>query len=444
MESSRRGFYGPLAISVADQTRFRAGDTIVGAVHRATHCVDSDATLTVKFWGRTKVKIRKSNGQTTSTYRSRYNFWGDRDPAVNIVVYRGPIHLPRDATEPLTWPFALRIPSQLSHTVITQERMEGFLKPGASAAAHLPGTYVFHYDGFWSTNFEAYVEYHLEATLRDSKGHTFECRLPIYMEGASSPIPITDFGLECQRGMSVVLTGHRLDPALATAKLTFSQKAQQVFGSSKVPTLTFQVTAHTPTVLQLENPNLVPFHVKGALVKERTSQSLQELAHSIVITRFVLKLRANMEALAPGTFSNHEEGDDESWKLVEYSSAVLPHVNTNTAAASDSTSDVKNVSGSGERAEKRQLYAEPPPDVDTLLLPLDSAPFPLDLGQALNIRVPGSVGSRRVTPSFTTFNIRNKHQLSWEMTVQTAEEHATLSGKHDVHVMPRSEDSMPR
>ncbi|KAH8172643.1 hypothetical protein LIA77_06898 [Sarocladium implicatum] len=444
MESSRGGFVGPLSISVANKTRFRAGETIVGSINRAMHFVDSDATLTIKFWGRSKVKITKSNGQSTSTYRSRYTFWADRDPAVNLVIYRGPVHIPREATEPLSWPFALTIPTTLPHTVIHQERVEdSFLKVGDNQAVQLPGTYVFHHDGFWSTDFEAYVEYHLEATLRDSKGHTFEAKLPVCVDAPSSPIPITDFGLRSYRGHQMILAGHRLNPALAEAKLTFSQKAQQVFGSSKVPTLVFQVTALTPSVLQLENPNIIPFQVKGSVVKERTSEVLRDLNHSICITKFTLKLKANMEAIAPGTFSNHQESDDESWKLVEYSAIVTPPVRATQASTTQSIADDKSFAGPGENTGKNELYAAPPPDVDTLLLPMDSAPFALDLGQALNIRLPGHIKHRIVTSTFTTFNIRNKHQLSWDMTLQAGGEQVIFSGKHDVTVMPRSEDATP-
>ena len=440
-----------LAISLAEKTRFRAGDTIIGWVTRSAHIVDSDVALSIKFLGRTKVKIVISRGQSSSTYRSRYIFWNSRNPPVSARLYNGPIHVPPNIEESQSWPFAITIPTNIPEETIYQEESDAtFLKPGDPETVQLPGSYMFDDDSFWGNSSVAYVDYHLEAVLQDSKGHRFEARIPIKIDGPSSPIPITDFGVRSFRGNLQFLNTHRLNPALADAKLSFGQKAQQVFGSSKVPILAFQITANTPSVLQLDNPNFIPFQVQGSVMKDRTSEVLRDLHPTLVITRFLLRLTANCKVIAPGTFSSHDENGETTWTIIEYL-----HRGTTRGASSPSPSpspsegnvqedtNVKGEPKAAKVAREEQATAEPPPDADTLILPMDSAPFPLDLGQALQLRLPRVLRQRLVTPSFNTFNIHNSHTLSWELRVEAAGKDTTFYGKHSVNVMPPSEETLP-
>ncbi|KAL2206661.1 hypothetical protein CC79DRAFT_1370074 [Sarocladium strictum] len=441
-----------LRISLGERNRYHAGATITGTVTRAAHFVDPDATLTIKFLGRAKVKIVIARGQGTATYRSRYIFWNNKHPPVSAILHKGPVHVPPGLEEPQSWPFAITIPTSIPESTIYQEESDAtYLKPGDPETVELPGSFTFTDDSFWGNNAEAYVDYHLQAILQDSKGHSCEAIVPIMIHGPSSPIPITDFGVRSFRGKMMAFHTHRLVPGLAQAKLSFSQKAQHVFGSSKVPMFVIQVVANTPSVLQLGNPSIIPFQVQGSMIKDRTSEILHDVQPTIVITKFELTLTAITKVIAPGNFNTYDEKGETSWIIASYAQTPQePHPATPTSpspASAGGSSKGNTGSKGSSKADKvtrvEDLDSGSPPDANTLILPMEAAPFPLDLGQALQIRVPTAIKNARLSPSFRTFNIHNTHTLEWELAVEVAGKDAVFCGKHAVNVMPPSEDALP-
>lgn len=441
-----------LRISLGERNHYHAGATITGTVTRAAHFVDSDATLTIKFLGRAKVKIVIARGQGTATYRSRYIFWNNRHPPVSAILHKGPVHVPPGVEEPQSWPFAITIPTSIPERTIYQEESDAtYLKPGDPETIQLPGSFTFNDDSFWGNDAEAYVDYHLQAVLQNSKGHSCEAIVPIMIHGPSSPIPITDFGVRSFRGKMMTFNTHRLVPGLAQAKLSFSQKAQHVFGSSKVPILVFQVTANTPSVLQLGNSSIIPFQVQGHMVKDRTSEVLRDVQPSLVITKFELTLTAITKVLAPGNFNTYDEKGETSWIIASYAKAPQEpqHAASTSPLPASAGGSSKGDSGSkgSSKADKVTRAEDPnfesPPDANTLILPMELAPFPLDLGQALQIRIPTAMKNARLSPSFKTFNIHNTHTLGWELTLEAAGKDAVFNGKHAVNVIPPSDDALP-
>ena len=435
-----------LAIEIAGgQVFFSPGDTIVGAVTRHVHLVDPSATLRISLYGRSKTKVEVHRGQSTSTYRGRFNFFGPRGLVSEL--YRGPIHIPKNDPKGQYWPFAIDIPSELPQDIINQEpQYARFLDANDLESRILPVSCNCDILGFWSTSSENYVEYYLEATLIDSHLATCEAAQPIMIQGRSSPIPITDFALAQNRPARAVVSSYRLVPGMENAKLSFGAKARQVFGSSKVPQYCYSLHVQTPTVLQLGNPHIIPFRVRATVHWDSTSDILQNIAQTLTVKRFSLQLLSQTLVVAPGSYDGHFDSEDNTYTIHTYLWNPLrrelfqeARKDKSEFVGDDQSNDAKRPKASD--GDEPPGY-EPPPDADTLIVPLDSAPFPLDIGEALGVKLvsPRRNAPMSIYPTFKTFNIKHTHTLHWTLVLNIGEEEVSKSGSNNVVVMAPSEE----
>lgn len=233
-------------------------------------------------------------------------------------LHKGPIHVP-SSSSPVSWEFALEIPTRPSPRAVASEMKDqeaSYLPLGASSIADYPLPSSFYTSGRrGNTRFDAYVEYHLEATLvqQGSSSHhhggdLLAATLPIRIRAPPMPYPLSDFDLR-RRSAQFAAASYRLVPGMEDAELTFKQKSKKFFGSSKVPTFGFTLQYDCPSVIQLDNPAPVPFRVRVVPDGRRTSEVLQGVPQVVTLSSLEMVLKADTCVIAPGHFGSHT-GDD--------------------------------------------------------------------------------------------------------------------------------------
>lgn len=246
-------------------------------------------------------------------------------------LHKGPIHVPSSA-EPASWEFAIEIPTRPSPRAVVSEMKDpeaSYLPLNAGSVAKYPLPSSFATKGHrGNTRFDAYVEYHLEATLVQQGsgrhgGDSITAMLPIRILAPPMPYPLTDFDLR-RRSAQFAASSYRLVPGMETVDLTFKQKSKKFFGSSKVPMFGFTLQYDSPGVIQLGNPTAIPFRVRVVPDGRRTSEVLQGVPQVVTLSSLDLVLKADTNVIAPGTFSPHT-GDD----------AVKHHIHLPVAFAGD-------------------------------------------------------------------------------------------------------------
>jgi len=231
-------------------------------------------------------------------------------------LHKGPIHVP-SSSSPVSWEFAIEIPTRPSPRAVASEMKDpeaSYLPLAAASIADYPLPSSFATSGrHHNTRFDAYVEYHLEATLvqQGSSHHgidSLSATLPVAVRAPPMPYPLSDFDLR-RRSAPFAASSYRLVPGMEDAELTFKQKSKKFFGSSKVPCFGFTLQYDCPSVIQLDNPAPVPFRVRVVPDGRRTSEVLQGVPQVVTLSSLEMVLKADTCVIAPGTFGSHT-GDD--------------------------------------------------------------------------------------------------------------------------------------
>ncbi|KAJ6440587.1 catabolite repression protein CAT5 [Purpureocillium lavendulum] len=315
MPPASRTASSTLAISLAAPPNwsFAAGDTIIGSVARQLPLVAPEATVTIRLLGRAKVKITVSRGNNRhDVYRSRVNFFTAAPSETQRVVFHGPVHIPQGG-DAQSWPFSLAIPtSPMIANLQGLSRECSFLplSPEEVANHPLPGTFSSSDHGL-STRSECYVEYYLEATMRFAhKGSisVMTATQPVLMRHPSTSLPITDFRL-MQKPWPRSVRSYRLIPGQETADLSFKQKSQKFFGSSKVPQFNFKLHVWVPGVLQLDNPMPVPIRLLVEPLPQQTSADIADAVHAVTLNHIKVTVKSDTRVLAPGNWSGSPHDD---------------------------------------------------------------------------------------------------------------------------------------
>lgn len=213
----------------------------------------------------------------------------------------------------------MEIPTRPSPRAVVSEMKHpevSYLPVDASSIGDYPLPSSFSNSGrHHNTRYEAYVEYHLEATLvQQGSGHhhssdNITATLPIRIRAPPMPYPLTDFDLS-RRSAQFAASSYRLVPGMETAELTFKQKSKKFFGSSKVPMFGFTLQYDSPGVIQLDNPAPIPFRVRVIPDSRRTSEVLQGVPQIVTLSSLELILKADTNVIAPGSFGSTHTGDD--------------------------------------------------------------------------------------------------------------------------------------
>lgn len=404
-----------LAIRLDDSlTSYCPGDTIIGAVVRNVHTVSTRAWVTIKLHGRAKSKItvHRSNGNggsTTKHYRGRFHFFTLDE--TRQMLFDGPVHIPPGG-DPQVWSFALAIPRRPSPGAVkqgnSQDRSYLPLNDEAIATGSLPSSFTFDNQS-WRSNFHGFVEYYLEAVFRqENDSHLTTAILPIILRPDSIPYPLPT-NLKSRIHPGHVKT-HRLIPGMENAELSFHQKTQKFFGSSKVPQFSFTVYVDSPTVIQMQNDIPIPFKVRIVPNRERTSDIIADVPQTIMLTSLTMELKATTLVICDGTFSPHTASGTKEY----------------------------NFAAKGTILGLR----------DRITVPSDLEAKALDVGAFVGLSLDTQCAKSRgkplyqfgkLYPSFITYNIKHSHQLSWELNLEVAGETTKVCGQHPVSILAESE-----
>ncbi|KAF5687150.1 hypothetical protein FDENT_5474 [Fusarium denticulatum] len=390
-----------------NQRSYSPGDTIIGYVYRKSPVVSPDSSVAIFLCGRTKSKIvvHRANTNNTTSYRGRFNLIPES--ACSQKIFQGPLHIESGGDEQ-TWPFAITLPKHVDPRYLQGGGQdESFIPLGATDHV-LPSTYTLRALG----NTEGFVEYFLKATLRVTrKGHIdmTEAVFPFNVINLSPDPPIADFELKGSRNRQTISSYH-LVPGMEDVKLSFSQKMKQSFSTSSVPEFVYNLLVDVPSVIQLENPTPIPFKLRVVPDLNGTSEIIREVPQKVKLSSVSMRVASSTEVICEGT--------------------LYPHTK--------------------EKREEIDLCVESAINriQDDIYIPCTDEGAPLDIGAILGLRLeqprPGSPhrpsSLPKLNPTFTTYNIRHSHRLTWKVIGEVAGERFSALGAVPLKILMPSDE----
>ncbi|KAF5639072.1 hypothetical protein F52700_4241 [Fusarium sp. NRRL 52700] len=408
MPQTDRSMSSALGIRLeGDQHSYCPGDTIVGCVYRQSPIVSPDSSVTISLSGRTKSKIvvHRASTNNTTDYRGRFNLIPES--VCSQKIFQGPLHIESGGDEQ-TWPFAITLPKHIDPKYLQCGRQDQSYLPLSATDHVLPSTYTLRSLG----ETEGFIEYFVKATLRvTAKGHITmtEAVLPFNVINLSPDPPIADFGLKSSRSRQT-MSSYRLVPGMEDVKLSFSQRMKQSFSTSSVPEFVFNLLVDVPTVIQLENPTPIPFKLRVVPDSNATSEVLKEIPQKVRLSSVSIRIVSSTEVICEGTlFSQTNEKREEIDLNVE--SAI------------------------------RRIQSD-------IYIPCTDEGPPLDVGEMIDLRLeqlrPGSShrpsSLAKLNPTFTTYNIRHSHRLTWKVMGEIAGERFSALGAVPVNILMPSDE----
>lgn len=428
---------------------FAPGDTVIGTIVRTSHLVTPKATLEVRLTGYTETQISEFVGTynkynstgldmfgTTDMYgRSTKNHravWDILPVWTYEVLYNKTLHIAQgqaqdgtqDGTQadaqPWSIPFEVTIPAHPGRKEIMRHHKpeESYLPIDEESVASqtLPGSFLACKPLGYTSDIscDAVISYQIEARLRYTHGgkpEVIKAVCPVTVRHAQRPPEYDSDRLVYKRSLAATIQTHRLVPALRdkNARLSFSQKRQQFFGSSKVPQYTFRVEFGLPHSLFLAGPgaagdadeSAIPLTV--AIIPDpnpnRTSASLQGVVQTLQVRSVRVSLDAVTEVRVVSGYGN---------KKIRTAQTVYPHA-VSASMLSPSQRGPVDLVASHEKATSA-----------------------VDIGALIGLRM-GGKGLRRngtsyqfdkeaLYPDFTSYLIKHSHKLSCEVEICLAEE----------------------
>jgi hypothetical protein len=347
-----------------------------------------------------------STTNSNTTYRGRFAVIPER--ACRQKLFQGPLHIESGSDEQ-AWPFAITLPQYVDPTYVQGERQKESFLPLGAADHVLPSTFSLVTSG--ST--QAFVEYFLKATLVvTGQGHVErpEATLPFVVQNRSPDPPRADFGFKASKNRQSVST-YRLIPGMEDAKLSFSQKMKKSFGTSSVPTFLFDLLVDVPTIIQLDNPNPIPFRIHVIPDWKTTSEVIKDIPQQVKLLSVSIRVVASTEILCEGTFSPHDKLKNQETDL-----CIM-------TALGGLTRDMN--------------------------IPCTEESSPIDIGELIDLRLGHSTPGfpthhgpvhAHFSPSFTTYNIRHSHKLNWAIKGEIAGEHFGGAGTVALKLLMPSDD----
>lgn len=386
---------------------YAAGDTIIGNLVRHTPIVSPEATITLSLVGRIKTKITESK---TNNRHTHYRSEARLVRSDQTIISGQPLHLPEGSGAPLSWQFAVNIPTEpLQSTRQVFTPSTSFVPLDRDHPAHhtLPGSFISFRDGL-AVSSSCFVEYYLKALLRYTYKGSSKLVEAIWPFQINHPVEGTDLlsQLNCL-SFNQQIQSQRLLPGMQHADLTFKQKTQKLFGSSKVPKFVFNMNIRHPAAIQLNHREPIPIILEIRPRPELTSPSVED--QSIVINWVRMCLHQCTSVLAPSNFLNDHAHDDNH----HYSG------NLNLEAAFQGL-ESPLVMSTAEKGEKR-----------------------VNIGEMFQLALhPGgfSSGSQLLTaispiPDFTTYSIQHTNAVEWKVSYSVAGETGTFKASSAIRII---------
>ncbi|KAF4998388.1 hypothetical protein FDECE_11815 [Fusarium decemcellulare] len=390
-----------LGIRLENQrAEYAPGDTIMGCVYRTSHTVSPSSSVSLRMSGRIQTRLSDTN------HRAPFNLIS---PEHAQTIFEGPLHIAGDEH---VWPFVMTIPQYVDPQHLDCNTKIDTNVPFDTRDHILPST--FKLDDFRRN--EAFIEYFLQATLKISrKGNieTVSARLPFRVTNMSPKPPIVDF--ELKRSISSgSVSSYRLVPGMEDAKLSLSQKMKQSLSTASVPEFAFNLQVDAPRLLQLSNPDPVPFRLRAIPDWHRTSDSMRDVPQKIKLLSLSVQIATDTDIIferSPSPYNLHESYEVD----LRFMKAI--------------------------RARGKEVF-----------IPCADESTPIDVGRLSNLRLgpPGSVypdtrlhGQFSLHSTFTTYNIRQSHRLLWKVCVEIAGEKFDVSGSQAVTLLTPSDERGP-
>lgn len=388
------------------ETPYIPGDVIIGQIYRTAPTVAPHGRLTITLYGRAESCMIMTRGMAYKDYYGSFNLF-DPGSTTKILFSDKPLHI--EAGSNGVWPFAITIPSSIDYNTLNAQRIsqsQSFLPLDSEtvAAQSLPSSFR---SRKFSSGIGAYIEYVLEAELEVSeRGKTKIGRAaqPVQIQHFAPGSPIASFPLT-RRSHNRRIVSQRLIPGLRDGELSFSQKAQQFIGSSKLPNFVFKVHVDLPTVLQVGNTHLMPLRIGIEPLWNRTTEIIREVPQRIKIEALSVRLELylkikcrdfkafdsqEIELIAPEAVRALDEDIYLAWDVIDPNSRKTPSSNF------------------------------------------------IDVGELLDFRL-GKESLMHLYPTFTTYNIQHTHRLSCDLRGVFDDEKIKVVSSHDVTVLPPSD-----
>ena len=280
---------------------YTPGDTIIGHLVRKIPVVSPDATVTLSFVGRSKVKIVYTRNNSKTSYRDEAQFINH-----HYTVFKGPIHLPEGNEEPLSWPISVNIPLE-PHGSCRQGRPAdcSLLPINEEHPGHhiLPGTFYSEDNSFGNPDSSCFIEYYLIANLRYSHGGSWKSHESIHPINIRHPITNSmRLGTSVLLKDTRIINSQRLLPGMENADLSFKEHMQKFFSSSKVPTFKYGIRLTVPSAIQFNNPIPIPFLLEITPINEGTSENIKDISQNIQVVSIDMTLQPYTQCIAPGNY----------------------------------------------------------------------------------------------------------------------------------------------
>ncbi|KAF5564211.1 hypothetical protein FPHYL_4831 [Fusarium phyllophilum] len=388
-----------------NQRSYSPGDTIIGCVYRKSPVVSPDSSITISLSGRAKSKIVIHQTNTTHTYRGRFTLISES--ACSQKIFQGPLHIENGGDEQ-TWPFAITLPKYVDPRRLQGGSQDQSFLPLGAIDHVLPSTYTLRALG----NTEGFIEYFVKATLRvtgQGRIDMTEATFPFNVINLSPDPPVANFGLRGSRNRQT-MSSYRLVPGMEDVKLSFSQKMKQSFSTSSVPELVYDLLVDVPTVIQLENPTPIPFKLRVVPDWDGTSEIIKRVPQKVKLSSVSIRIVSSTEVICEGTMFPHRKEKREEIDLCAESA-------------------ISRLQG--------DIY-----------IPYKDEGPPIDIGNLICLRLeqlrPGSPHrpSRltKLNPTFTTYNIRHSHRLSWKVVGEIAGERFSALGAVSLKILMPSDE----
>ncbi|KAJ5784579.1 uncharacterized protein N7503_009791 [Penicillium pulvis] len=377
---------------------YAPGDTIIGSLVRMLPIVTPNASISLSFAGRMKVKITMLREQNSESFN--LDTWQLVD-VYETVIFKGPLHLAEGRNESLSWPFSVHIPYEPTEFCRQNHSQKcSFIPLNTDHPAHhiLPGSFYSESSQWSNTSSYECVEYYLKARMEYHSGgydKLYEAVCPITLR---HPVAKTT-GIPKMLKQPRLVCTHRLLSGMEAADLSFKQHAQKFFYSSKVPTFYFDLLFTVPTSIQLDDPTPMPLQLEIMPDLEKTSDSIKDVGQTIRILDIEAIMHVKTHSLAAGNFTNSVHDNQYHAKLglgLQRIFTTLEEPLVITTGKGNAPLNIGNIFGLtlhelGIKAGNRMLLLE-------------------------------SCTGTRIGPSFTTYNIQRTHSLEWKLSLEIAGE----------------------
>lgn len=386
------------------QSAYSPGDTIIGRVHRHTPVVSPHATIKLSLYGRSQTRLMADDPVQDGRFKlidhSKHTY----------TLFEGPLHIP-EGRDGLDWPFAITIPTHVDRSLeLAQKNQDTFLPLHGDSVGQnvLPTSYTGGSTGDVVTC--AFVEYFLQAMLLTSgQRGSGKCTslLPVEIRNYSPDPPIIDVRLKRHHIQRCVTSHSLISRADDAFPLSTSQRMRRFIGATPDPSFVFRLEVDTPGIVQLDNPNPMPFRLRIVPLWERTSKVIQNMPQRARLAGLTLNLR---EVGSPKCERGSRERADANLRVEE------------------------------------ALERLPKP----IEIPCTDELPPVDVGEVIGLQVSYDQSSfrtgqrssyldTRLVPDFTTYNIQVRHWLNCRVQVEIAGEKVEWRNEHVVSVLPPSD-----